>query len=59
MHILRSVRDYFLRTDILFWILTLVASVYGCLLIASQQRAGDVNFLKTQQLEDNHNVAEV
>ena len=50
MHILRSVRDYFLRTDILFWILTLVASVYGCLLIASQQRAGDVNFLRTQIL---------
>ena len=28
----------------------MIASVYGCFLIASQQRAGDVNFLKTQIL---------
>ena len=30
------------------WLLTLTASVYGCVLIASQQRGGEVNFLRTQ-----------
>lgn len=48
MSILRSIGDYIKRTDRIFWLLTMVASVYGCLLIASQQRAGDVNFLRTQ-----------
>lgn len=48
MSILRSIGDYIKRTDRIFWLLTMVASFYGCLLIASQQRAGDVNFLRTQ-----------
>ena len=48
MGIFRSIGDYFKRTDIIFWLLTIVATFYGCLLIASQQRAGDVNFLRTQ-----------
>lgn len=39
---------YFKRTDKLFWVLTILASVYGCLLIASQQRGGEVNFFRTQ-----------
>ncbi len=43
-----SVADYIKRTDILFWVLTILASIYGCCLIASQQRAGNVNFLRTQ-----------
>ncbi len=40
--------DYFRRTDKTFWLLTIIASVYGFLLIASQQRDGDTNFLRTQ-----------
>ncbi len=40
--------DYFKRTDKFFWILTLLASFYGFCLIASQQRADSVNFLRTQ-----------
>ena len=40
--------DYFKRTDIIFWLITITATVYGCILIASQQRSGDVNFLRSQ-----------
>lgn len=43
-----AVADYFRRTDNIFWVLTVIATLYGCCLIASQQRSGDVNFLKTQ-----------
>ena len=45
---LRSAADYFRRTDKILWLLTLTASAYGLLLIASQQRRGNVNFLGTQ-----------
>ncbi|MBR2176883.1 MAG: FtsW/RodA/SpoVE family cell cycle protein [Clostridia bacterium] len=45
---IQNVKDYFKRTDLIYWLLTLTASVYGCLLIASQQRGGEVNFLRTQ-----------
>ena len=48
MSIFSNIADYFRRTDKTFWLLTLTASIYGCCLIASQQRAGDVNFLRTQ-----------
>lgn len=40
--------NYFEHIDKLFFLLTLTASVYGCILIASMQRDGGVNFLKTQ-----------
>ena len=43
-----SVIDYLKRTDKTFWLLTTAVSLYGCMLIASLQRGGDVNFLKTQ-----------
>lgn len=43
-----AIADYIKRTDKIFWLLTLTASFYGCCLIASQQRDGSVNFLKTQ-----------
>ncbi len=46
--IFSAVADYFKRTDKVFWLLTVIATFYGCLLIASQQRDGDVDFLKTQ-----------
>ena len=47
-NILSGVSDYFKRTDKLFWLLTVTVSLYGLVLIASQQRGGEVNFLKTQ-----------
>lgn len=43
-----SIWDYIKRTDRLFWLMTMAASFYGLCLVASQQRAGEVNFLKTQ-----------
>lgn len=46
--ILGNVHKFFKKTDMLYWVLTLIASVYGCFLIASQQRSGEVNFLRTQ-----------
>lgn len=46
--IFTAAADYFKRTDKIFWQLTIIATLYGCLLIASQQRDGNVDFLKTQ-----------
>lgn len=46
--IFSGIIDYFKRTDKLLWLITLTASIYGCVLIASQQRSGDVNFLRSQ-----------
>ena len=43
-----SVLDYFKKTDVFLWILTLIAVIYSMLLISSMQRSGDYNFLKTQ-----------
>ena len=45
-----GISRFFKKTDVLYWVLTLIASVYGCVLIASLQRGGDVNFLRTQIL---------
>lgn len=46
--IFNSVWGYIKQTDKLFWILTIAASIYGFLLIYSQQRGGSTNFLRTQ-----------
>ncbi len=46
----KNLTGFLRRTDVLYWVLTLTASVYGCVLIASQQRSGEVNFLRTQIL---------
>lgn len=43
-----TVSDYFKRTDILLWLLTLSAVIYSLLLISSMQRSGSYNFFKTQ-----------
>ncbi len=45
---LQSLSDYFKRTDLILWLLTLSAVVYSFLLILSMQRAGDYNYLRTQ-----------
>ena len=46
--IFTPIGEYFRKTDKLFWLLTIALSVLGCILIASQQRADSVDFLKTQ-----------
>lgn len=46
--IFTEVSSYLKRTDKIFWALTFIATLYGCILIASQQRGGEVNFLRTQ-----------
>lgn len=45
---LKSVSDFFKRTDFVLWLLTVIAVVYSLLLISSMQRAGDYNFMKSQ-----------
>ena len=47
-NILEPIGEYFRKTDKLFWLLILAISLIGCMLIASQQRLGSVDFLKTQ-----------
>ena len=44
----QSFFDYFKKTDLVLWILTLVTVIYSFLIISSMQRSGDYNFLKTQ-----------
>lgn len=43
-----SVSDFFRKTDVLLWLLTLCAIVYSLLLISSMQRAYEYNFLRSQ-----------
>ena len=45
---LHSVADYFKRSDIILWILTVITIVYSFLLISSMQRAGNYSYIKTQ-----------
>lgn len=40
--------NFFKKTDIILWLLTLVAVVYSLLLISSMQRSGQYNFFRTQ-----------
>lgn len=43
-----SIIDYFKKSDIVLWILTVLAIIYSLMLIASMQRSGEYNFLRTQ-----------
>ncbi len=43
-----SVADYFKRSDIILWILTVITIIYSFLLISSMQRAGNYSYIKTQ-----------
>lgn len=43
-----SVDNFFKKTDVILWILTLLAIIYSFLLISSMQRSGEYNYLKTQ-----------
>ena len=44
----QSFLDYFKKTDLVLWLLTLVTVIYSFLIISSMQRSGNYNFLKTQ-----------
>lgn len=43
-----SIGDFFKKTDVILWILTLLAIIYSLMLISSMQRSGEYNYLKTQ-----------
>ena len=45
-----SISDYLKRSDIVLWILTVIAVTYSLLLISSMQRSGEYSFLRTQIL---------
>ncbi len=45
-----SVSDFFHKTDVVLWLLTLSAVGYSLLLISSMQRSGDYNYLRPQLL---------
>ena len=45
--VLHSIADYFSRTDKIFWLISLLTTIYGLILIYSVTRAGG-NFFKTQ-----------
>ena len=40
--------DFFRKTDVVLWLLTLSAVVYSLFLISSMQRAGNYSFLRPQ-----------
>lgn len=40
--------DFFRKTDVVLWLLTIAALIYSLLLISSMQRAGDYNYLFPQ-----------
>ncbi len=44
----KSVKKFFTKSDIMLWLLTIVAIVYSIILIGSMQRSGDYNYLKSQ-----------
>ena len=46
--IYQKISDYFLYTDKFLWILIIALNTLSLLLIASMQRAGEYNYLKTQ-----------
>ena len=45
--VLHSMADYFSRTDKIFWLISLLTTAYGLILIYSVTRAGG-NFFRTQ-----------
>ena len=46
----KAIRNFFTRTDIILWILTLAALMYSVLLIKSMQRTSDYNYLQSQTI---------
>ena len=48
--IIDIITGYIQKTDKILWLCTIVASIYGLLLINSMQRAGDYNYMRSQCL---------
>lgn len=46
--LVKYIKNFFTKTDIILWLLSIVAVVYGILLIASMQRNSDYNYLQSQ-----------
>ncbi len=46
----KAIRNFFTRTDIILWILTIAALMYSVLLIKSMQRTSDYNYLQSQTI---------
>lgn len=44
----KSIRNFFTKTDIFLWLLTIVAVTYSIILIKSMQRTSDYNYLQSQ-----------
>lgn len=44
----KTFADYFKRSDILLWLLTITAIIYSLLIISSMQRSANYNYLKIQ-----------
>ncbi len=44
----KSIKDFFTKTDIMLWLLTIVAVTYSIILIKSMQRTSDYNYLQSQ-----------
>lgn len=44
----QSFSDFFRKTDVVLWLLTIAAIVYSLLLISSMQRSGSYNYLRPQ-----------
>ncbi len=45
---MKSLKKFFTKSDIMLWLLTIVAVAYSMLLISSMQRTSDYNYLKSQ-----------
>ncbi len=45
---MNKLTDFFRKTDVVLWLLTIASMIYGMLLIASMQRAGSYNYLIPQ-----------
>ncbi len=46
----KSIKNFFIKTDKLLWILTIAAVAYSVLLINSMQRTSDYNYLQSQMI---------
>ena len=46
--LIAKIKNYFIKTDILLWVLSITALVFSIVLINSMQRATDYNYIHTQ-----------
>ena len=46
--LIKGIKNFFTKTDIILWLLTIVAIIYSVLLISSMQRTSDYNYLQSQ-----------